>query len=117
MLPTSCARTPNPPVSSCGCGVLLAGPLDAGHPHQRTTQGQTTPEEYTGGRDADGIVKFINGKTGLSRKVKKTPSAVVDLTPANFDSVVNGDKHAFLEFYAPWWWVRCFAWRVVWSCL
>lgn len=47
-------------------------------------------------------MQWVNGKTGLNRKVKKTPSAVVDLTPANFDAVVNGDKAVFLEFYAPW---------------
>eukprot|EP00730_Choanoeca_flexa_P004599 TRINITY_DN11745_c0_g3_i1.p1 TRINITY_DN11745_c0_g3~~TRINITY_DN11745_c0_g3_i1.p1 ORF type:complete len:351 (+),score=107.48 TRINITY_DN11745_c0_g3_i1:1097-2149(+) len=29
-------------------------------------------------------------------------SNVVDLTPDNFDDVVNGDKPAFVEFYAPW---------------
>jgi len=28
--------------------------------------------------------------------------AVVDLTPDNFDSVVDGSKGAFVEFYAPW---------------
>jgi protein disulfide-isomerase A6 len=28
--------------------------------------------------------------------------AVVDLTPENFDSVVDGSKHAFVEFFAPW---------------
>jgi protein disulfide-isomerase-like protein len=27
---------------------------------------------------------------------------VVDLTPENFDSVVDGSKGAFVEFYAPW---------------
>lgn len=27
---------------------------------------------------------------------------VIDLTNDNFDSVVNGDKFAFVEFYAPW---------------
>lgn len=72
-------------------------------PTHQSHQGSTTGEDYTGGRDADGIVKFVNEKTGLTRKVKKTPSAVVDLTPSNFDSVVSGDKHVFLEFYAPWW--------------
>ena len=29
-------------------------------------------------------------------------SAVVDLTPENFDSVVDGSKHVFVEFFAPW---------------
>lgn len=28
--------------------------------------------------------------------------AVVDLTPENFDSVVDGSKHVFVEFFAPW---------------
>jgi len=27
---------------------------------------------------------------------------VVDLTPENFDQIVNGGKHALVEFYAPW---------------
>ena len=27
---------------------------------------------------------------------------VVDLTPSNFDSVVDGSKHVFVEFFAPW---------------
>ncbi|KAI9183827.1 hypothetical protein H9P43_002879 [Blastocladiella emersonii ATCC 22665] len=27
---------------------------------------------------------------------------VVDLTPANFDSVIDGSRHALVEFYAPW---------------
>ncbi|BDA45122.1 probable protein disulfide isomerase-like 2-2 [Coccomyxa sp. Obi] len=29
-------------------------------------------------------------------------SGVYDLTPADFDKVVNGGKHALVEFYAPW---------------
>jgi len=29
-------------------------------------------------------------------------SAVVDLTPENFDQVVDGSKHVFVEFFAPW---------------
>jgi len=29
-------------------------------------------------------------------------SSVVDLTPDNFDSVVDGSKHVFVEFFAPW---------------
>lgn len=73
-----------------------------------TLQGSTKPEEYTGGRDAEGIIKFVNEKTGLTRKVKKAPSAVVALTPSTFDSVVNGDKHVLVKFYAPWWCVAVF---------
>lgn len=29
-------------------------------------------------------------------------ASVIDLTNENFDSIVNGDKFAFVEFYAPW---------------
>jgi len=29
-------------------------------------------------------------------------SDVKELTPDNFDSVIDGSKHAFVEFYAPW---------------
>jgi protein disulfide-isomerase A6 len=29
-------------------------------------------------------------------------SSVVELTPDNFDTVVNGDKSVFVEFFAPW---------------
>jgi protein disulfide-isomerase A6 len=29
-------------------------------------------------------------------------SSVVDLTPENFDSVVDGSKNVFVEFFAPW---------------
>jgi len=29
-------------------------------------------------------------------------SSVVDLTPDNFDSIVDGSKNVFVEFYAPW---------------
>ena len=36
-------------------------------------------------------------------------SNVVDLTPDNFDSYVDGSKAAFVEFYAPWYvWVYSF---------
>lgn len=29
-------------------------------------------------------------------------AGVVDLTPENFDSVVDGSKAVFVEFFAPW---------------
>jgi len=34
-------------------------------------------------------------------------SSVVDLTPENFDSVVDGSKSVFVEFFAPWCVPRC----------
>jgi protein disulfide-isomerase A6 len=52
---------------------------------------------------ADDLVAFINGKVGTSKRIKKAPTAVVDLTPDNFDAVINAPGVAkFVEFYAPW---------------
>jgi len=65
-------------------------------------KGATEPEEYDGGRTADTIVKWINGKIGTSRKVKVASSSVVVLTNENFDSYVGGKAAALVEFYAPW---------------
>jgi len=63
----------------------------------------STPEDYNGGRTAEDIIGFINNKAGTNAKVKKAPSNVVDLTDANFDSIVlNGKKDVLAEFYAPW---------------
>jgi len=62
-----------------------------------------TPELYEGGRTADNIVEFINRKAGTRGRVVKAPSAVVDLTAFNFDSIVlDPSKDVLVEFYAPW---------------
>lgn len=62
-----------------------------------------TPEDFEGQRDAAGIIKWINEQTGLTRKLKKAPSAVTDLTEDNFDSIVMDPAQGVLvEFYAPW---------------
>jgi thiol-disulfide isomerase/thioredoxin len=66
-------------------------------------KGSTKPEEYNGGRTADTIVSWVNDKTGLSRKIKKAPAAVVDLTPATFDSIALAeDRAALVAFKAAW---------------
>jgi len=66
-------------------------------------KGSTTPEDYSGGRSANDIIEFINGKTGSRAKVNKPTSDVVVLDPFNFDSVVKDqNKHVLVEFYAPW---------------
>eukprot|EP00696_Hemimastix_kukwesjijk_P002790 gnl/Hemi2/13412_TR4600_c0_g1_i1.p2 gnl/Hemi2/13412_TR4600_c0_g1~~gnl/Hemi2/13412_TR4600_c0_g1_i1.p2 ORF type:complete len:375 (-),score=170.66 gnl/Hemi2/13412_TR4600_c0_g1_i1:355-1479(-) len=67
-------------------------------------KGSTTPEDYNGGREAQDIVDFINSKTGLRARVANAaPSDVTVLTADNFDEVVmNDNKVAFVEFYAPW---------------
>jgi protein disulfide-isomerase A6 len=65
-------------------------------------KGSKEPEDYDGGRTADTIVKWVNGKIGTSRKVKVASSSVVVLTSDNFDSFVGGKAAALVEFYAPW---------------
>jgi protein disulfide-isomerase A6 len=66
-------------------------------------KGSTTPEAYEGGRSADDIITFINNKVGTRVKVKKAPSAVVDLTPSNFDAIaLDSTKDVLVEFFAPW---------------
>lgn len=57
---------------------------------------------YNGGRTADDIIKFINGKANTRGHNKKAPSTVVDLDTGNFDSVVmDTTKDVLVEFYAP----------------
>jgi len=66
-------------------------------------KGSTTPEAYEGGRTADDIISFVNGKAGTRAKVNKPPTAVVDLTPSNFDAIaLDTTKDVLVEFYAPW---------------
>jgi len=66
-------------------------------------KGSTTPEAYEGGRTADDIINFVNGKAGTKAKVNKPPTAVVDLTPSNFDAIaLDPTKDVLVEFYAPW---------------
>jgi len=62
-----------------------------------------TPSDYKSGRDIESLSSFVAEKAGIKVKAKKeAPSNVVVLTDANFDSIVNGDKHVLVKFYAPW---------------
>jgi protein disulfide-isomerase A6 len=66
-------------------------------------KGSKEPEDYNGGREANDIIEFVNGKTGSRAKVNKPASDVTVLSPANFDKIVKDTtKHVFVEFYAPW---------------
>lgn len=65
-------------------------------------KGSKKAEEYTGGRTADTIVKWMNDKVGSFKRVKTPYSAVTTLTRDNFKRQVLGKKAAFVEFYAPW---------------
>ena len=66
-------------------------------------KGSLTPVDYEGERSAEALVDYVNAQTGLSKRLKVTPTAVLALTPDNFDTVVS-TPNAFklLEFYAPW---------------
>jgi protein disulfide-isomerase A6 len=59
-------------------------------------------EDYQGGRSVDEFIDFLNKKTSARLRVSKAPSYVTDLTPGNFDSVVNGERDVLVEFFAPW---------------
>jgi protein disulfide-isomerase-like protein len=59
-------------------------------------------EDYQGGRTVDDFIDFLNKRTTARLRVSKAPSYVVDLTPANFDQVVDDTKHVLVEFFAPW---------------
>jgi len=66
-------------------------------------KGSTTPEDYSGGREAADIIEFINKQSGTRARVNKPSSAVTILTPENFDSIVLDDtKDVLVEFFAPW---------------
>lgn len=66
-------------------------------------RGSTTPEEYNGGRSATDFIDFINGRTGMNKRLKAEPSFVEALTDNTFDQIVmDPSVGALVKFYAPW---------------
>ncbi len=64
-------------------------------------KGQTTPEDYQGGRTADDLAEFINKKVGQVIRIQKAFSYVTELDATNFDSIVmDNTKDVLVEFYA-----------------
>ncbi len=60
-------------------------------------------DDYSGPRNAQGIVQFINERTGLTKSLPREATNVQHLTDATFDSIVmDPSKSALVEFYAPW---------------
>eukprot|EP00177_Eucheuma_denticulatum_P001440 GFKZ01002596.1.p1 GENE.GFKZ01002596.1~~GFKZ01002596.1.p1 ORF type:complete len:362 (+),score=56.97 GFKZ01002596.1:536-1621(+) len=55
-------------------------------------------------RTAEGLLDYVNSKTGLSKTLKSgPPSNVTPLTDSNFDTIaLDKDKHVFVGFFAPW---------------
>jgi len=65
--------------------------------------GSQKSESYSGGRTANDIIDWVNKRTGSGAKIKTAPTAVVVLTPDNFDTIVKDtNKNVLVEFYAPW---------------
>jgi len=61
------------------------------------------PKDYSGGRELDNLVEYVNGEAGVRGRVSKPATKVTVLDPSNFDAVTkNTDKVVFVEFYAPW---------------
>eukprot|EP01084_Bolivina_argentea_P280491 479695_1 len=66
-------------------------------------KGSTDPKDYTSGRTADAVVKYINKQSGTSAKVIEAPSPVTTLSWENFDDIaLDQSKDVLVEFYAPW---------------
>ncbi|XP_065184168.1 uncharacterized protein LOC135814898 [Sycon ciliatum] len=75
----------------------------SGFPTLKFFEKSSTASDYSGGRTADDIVNYINGKAGTRARVKKPQTHVVDLDPSNFDGIVkSAEKDVLVEFYAPW---------------
>lgn len=66
-------------------------------------KGTTDPEDYSGGRTADDVIKYINEKAGTSAKAFVAPTSVTVLNEDNFESIaLDISKDVLVEFYAPW---------------
>jgi len=93
---------------NCDAHKDLCGRFDIkGYPSLRFFKADSLePENYSGARDADGLVQFINSQANVKAVVTKPAepiSNVVVLTDENFDQIVmDSSKGVFVEFYAPW---------------
>src|SRR5882724_4733230 len=59
------------------------------------------PEDYSGGRELEDLAKFVEGKTKLKAKLKKTASNVVMLNDAKWNGSIGAARGAFVAFTAP----------------
>jgi protein disulfide-isomerase A6 len=67
--------------------------------------GPDSEEQYEGGRTENDLISFLEKKTGVrSKRAPEAPSAVLALTPENFDAEIVNDAStdALVEFYTPW---------------
>jgi protein disulfide-isomerase A6 len=65
--------------------------------------GSVEPIDYSGARDAESFIKFLNEKTGAGLFLPRVVSAVEILDSANFDKIaLDESKDVLVEFYAPW---------------
>lgn len=65
--------------------------------------GSVEPEDYTGGRDAESFIKFLNEKTNAGLFLPRVVTAVEVLGAHNFNKIaLDSTKDVLVEFYAPW---------------
>ena len=59
---------------------------------------------FEGDRSADGLISFVESKTGLKGVAPPKPKTFVrDLTEADFDAIaLDPTKDVLVEFFAPW---------------
>ncbi len=59
-------------------------------------------EEYKGYKDFTSIKNYIRYKSKIIPLKDQFSSNIIETTDLNYDSVVNGSKHVFIIFTAPW---------------
>jgi protein disulfide-isomerase A6 len=61
------------------------------------------PKDFSGGRDLDSLVQYLNTESGARGRVAKAATKVTVLEPSNFDTITaDKNKVVLVEFYAPW---------------
>ncbi len=54
-------------------------------------------------RTADALIEFVNGKTGLKKRIVETPSHVVELNEATFETIaLDPKRNVLVGFFASW---------------
>lgn len=65
-------------------------------------KGSTEAVDYSGGRDEDTLVTYVNGKAGTRAFVPKEQTPSEHLTDATFDKLYEEGQGSLVMFHAPW---------------